>query len=141
MADVLSPRTIRHGKDSFSSFDSRNSKSTETAIPKNSRTLLTVSSPRKLQSMGILTRQALPEKVYPPSPKGQESDHAKRVGVLVTRRLIDIPLLATLRYSSQRCRSSTSSLVNLTICRALLRLVVWLFCRISFRKCRLSGMR
>ena len=134
MADVLSPKTIKQGKDSFSSAASANNNSTDTAIPKNSNTLFTVSSPLNIQSWGILTRQALPEKVYPPSPKGHESDHAKRVGVLMTRRFIDIPWWATLRYSNHKRRSSISSFVNLTICRALLRLLVWLFCLISFRK-------
>ena len=95
---MLSPRTIRQGKDSFSSDASNNNNSTETAIPRNSSTLLTVSSPLNTQPNGILTRHARPEKVYPPSPKGQESDQANRVGVLVvTRRFIEIPTCAALK--------------------------------------------
>ena len=45
MAEVLSPSTSKHGNGSASHFASFRRRRTETAIPRNSSTLLTLSSP------------------------------------------------------------------------------------------------
>ena len=138
MAEVLSPRARRQGNSccSFSSIISR----ILTAIPRNSRTLFAASSPLKDHSLPTLTRQARPLSVYPPSPKGQESDQAMAVGVLIVNRFIEIPSLAAPRKCFQSSRSSISSWFNLTFL-FLANGRRSIFSRRGLIKCRLRGIR
>ena len=92
MAEVLSPSARMQAKGV--SLLSEMSKRTFTAKAKNSNTLLTVSSPRIGEVAPICFRHAVPLRVYPPSPNGQESDQATAVGTLVVKRFREIPALA-----------------------------------------------
>ena len=59
----------------------------------------------KRRSSGMKKRQVYLWKLYPPRPKGQESDLDRPVGSLKERRFISIPMCAFSRKNSMSSKS------------------------------------
>ncbi len=90
-------------------------------------------------SFGMRSLHARPDfNKNPPSPNGHESDQFNGLGLRVTIRFIEIPMLALLRSSIHSSRPAKSRPVSLI--QLFLFVLELLAAGSQVRKCRASGI-